>query len=347
MSWEGRITLDFAIGQARPGVAITPDSLMLWKSSTKPIVAAAVMQCVERGQLSLDDPVAAHLPAFRAGGKDAITIKHLLTHTGGFRGLPGSPSGGEPFHYPHDPWPAIIDRICDMPLEQGWVPGATAGYHPTTSWFILGELIQRVTGQSLPDYLHAHIFEPLGMSDCFVGVPPELYDTYMAAGRLASLPNTTGGKARPDDTHTREWLTSCSPGSSGIGPMRQLVRFYQMMLGGGALDGQRVLSTESVAAMTHRHRAGLRDRTFTHPMDWGLGFLLEMPDRKGRIPYGYGRHATPLTFGHGGVQSSAAFADPTHDLAVAVAFVGMPGERIHQHRIDELLTELYEALGLV
>jgi len=337
-SLRGRTVIDLAVGEAAPGVPMTPDTLMLWMSATKPIVAAAVMQRVERGELALDDPVAAHLPAFATGGKDAITIRHLLTHTGGFRHVP--------IRFPEQSWRQIIETICAAPIERGWEPGKTAGYHPRPSWFILGELVQRATDQPLPEYLRDKLFKPLGMTDCFVGMPEAAYERYHAAQRIGMMPDTEGRQLAAHPRTTRPWLTACAPASNGIGPARQLARFYLMLLGGGTLDGNRVLQPDTVEQMTHRQRAGAYDLTFQHRMDWGLGMMLDKPDRRGRMPYGHGRHASPGTFGHGGMQSSAAFADPAHGLAVAAVFTGMPGERVHQRRIDELLTALYEALGL-
>jgi len=337
-SLHGKPAVDLAVGEAAPGVAMAPDTLMLWMSATKPIVAAAVMQCVERGELALDDPVADHLPAFASGGKDAITIRHLLTHTGGFRHVP--------IRFPEQSWQQIIETICAAPIEKGWEPGRTAGYHPRPSWFILGELVQHATGQSLPDYLREMILMPLGMHDCFVGMPDEVYERLHDAKRIGMLPNTEGKQLAAHPRTSKTWLTACAPASNGIGPADQLARFYEMLLGGGELDGVRVLAPDTVEQMTHRHRAGTYDLTFQHRMDWGLGMMLDKPDRRGRMPYGHGRHASPGTFGHGGMQSSAAFGDPHHGLAVAVVFAGMPGEQVHQRRMDELFTALYEALGL-
>src|SRR5690554_421706 len=82
---SGEIVAELAIGEARPGVAMTTDAILPWMSMTKPTVAAAVMQLVERGALRLDEPVSQHLPEFAANGKDDITLLHLLTHTAGLR----------------------------------------------------------------------------------------------------------------------------------------------------------------------------------------------------------------------------------------------------------------------
>lgn len=337
-SIHGESAVDLAVGESRPGVAMASNTLLVWKSSTKPVVAAAVMQCVERGELDLDAPVADVIPEFGQGGKGAVTTHHVLTHTGGFREAD--------FAWPDDPWARIIEAICAQPIEDGWTPGRTAGYHSLTSWFILGELIQRVTGEYFPDYMREFIFEPLGMTDCWIGMPGDAFARYDEGGRIGMLPSTMDGQFDERLNHTHDWLVNCSPGANGIGPMDQLARFYEMLLGGGALGGARVLDPQTVEHKLHRHREGVHDDTFGTRMDWGLGVLLDHPDRRGRMPYGYGRHASPRTYGHSGVQSSAAFADPEHGLAVAVAFAGMPGERAHQQRIDTVLTALYEDLGL-
>src|ERR671930_293297 len=85
----GEVVADAALGLARsaPEVPMRTDTLMLWMSATKPVAAVAVAQLWERGLLDLDDPVAKHLPPFAARGKEPVTIRHLLTHTGGFRAL--------------------------------------------------------------------------------------------------------------------------------------------------------------------------------------------------------------------------------------------------------------------
>ena len=82
-------------------------------------------------------------------------------------------------------------------------------------------------------------------------------------------------------------------------------------------------------------------------MDWGLGFILNS-NRYGAetTPYGYGLHASEDAYGHGGRESSSAFADPTHDLVVIVIFNGMPGEPRHNQRVRDFNTAVYEDLGL-
>ena len=106
------------------------------------------------------------------------------------------------------------------------------------------------------------------------------------------------------------------------------------------------MRAESVQMMTARQRVGMYDETFKHTMDWGLGVIVNS-DRDGESPpYGYGRHASAETFGHGGSQSSVGFADPAHGLAVGLVFQGMPGEKRHDRRLRTVLAALYEDLQL-
>ncbi len=111
------------------------ETLIVWMSSTKPIAAVAVAQLWERGKLELDDPVVRHIPEFGSNGKEAITIRHLLTHTAGIRGIAG--------RWEQQPWEKIVETICAMRIEPGWEPGKKAGYHVATSWYILAEIVRR------------------------------------------------------------------------------------------------------------------------------------------------------------------------------------------------------------
>jgi CubicO group peptidase (beta-lactamase class C family) len=338
VSVSGQPVADLAVGESRPGVAMMPDTLMLWMSASKPVAAVAVLQLEEQGRLELRDAVAAHIPEFAAGGKEEITVQHLLTHTGGFR---MAEVGG-----PGDSWDEIIARICRTKLERGWVPGEKAGYHVHSSWYILGEIVGRLSGQSYSSYVRQEIFEPLGMLDSWIGMPLERFEAY--GERLGVMQNTEKPGLPPHRWSTEEGCTHCAPGGNGHGPIRELGYFYEMLLSGGQRLGRRVLSTDSVARMTSRQRQGMFDQTFKHVMDWGLGLIIDS-NRYGAdtVPYGYGRYCSPETFGHSGSQSSVGFADPARGLAVGVVFNGMPGERKHQARIKAVNEAIYMDLGFV
>ncbi len=334
---QGNIIADLAIGESRPGVAMTTDTLMLWLSSTKPITAVAIAQLWERGQISLDDSAARHVPAFGVNGKEAITIRHLLTHTAGIRGAANN--------FTRDSWETTIDRICKANLEPGWVPGQKAGYHLAASWFLLGEIIRKVDGRRFEQYVREEIFLPLGMVDSWVGMPGDRYADY--GDRIGIMQNSDPAAKLPHAWDTAEAAALCKPGGNGRGPIRELARFYQMLISGGSLDEKKFLSPQTVEAMTARHRVGMYDHTFKHVMDWSLGFIVNN-NQYGvdTIRYGYGPHASWRTFGHSGNQSSIAFADPKHGLVAAMVFNGTPGDAAHDRRMRAVLTSLYEDLGL-
>ena len=138
-----------------------------------------------------------------------------------------------------------------------------------------------------------------------------------------------------------------SPGGNGCGPIRELARFYQMLLAGGALAGRRLLRRETVEALAARHRVGLIDATFRARLDWGLGVIVNSAHYgEPEMPYGYGPFAGPRTFGHSGARSSTAFADPDAGLVVALAVNGMPADEVHRQRFERLMAALYRDLGL-
>ena len=339
----GEVVADVALGRARsaPPVPMRPDSLCLWLSATKPVAAVALAQLWEKGLLDLDDPVAAHLPPFAARGKERVTIRHLLTHTGGFRALAGN--------WEDQPWDRIIHAVCEARLEPDWVPGRKAGYHLATSWYVLGELVRLLDPQHRPfeRYVREMLFEPLRMIDSWVGLPPERYRAY--GDRVAFMHETTDPAAPrwPHSNDSESGAAACRPGSNGRGPVRELGFLYEMLLGRGMRNGNRVLSPQTVEAITAPHRVGMYDNTFRHTMDWGLGFLINSSRYgPGPAPYGYGPHASPRTFGHGGSQCCTAFADPEHQLAVAILWNGRPGEQRHDRRLRDTLATLYEDLGI-
>lgn len=338
VSLDGKLIADGAVGIARAGVAMTADSLMVWFSSTKASTATAVMQQWERGRLDLDDPVVTHLPEFTGGGKDAITVRHLLTHTAGIRFADsigtGTPTAGSGMV---GTWEERSQRIWAAPVEEDWVPGRKAGYHPTAGMHVLAALVSRLDGRPYEQYVREEIFLPLEMTDSWVGMPGERYDEY--GDRIGVMHATMGPTPRPlPNMDSRAAAESCIPGAGGRGPMHDLVKLYEMFLGRGTRGTTRLLSPQTVEAMTARHRVGMHDHTFNAPVDWGLGLAIDM--------WHYGGHCSPRTFGHGGALSSVGFADPEHVLAVAYVCNGMAGPK-HPARMLAVSSAIYEDLGLV
>lgn len=342
VSFRGEVS-ELVLGERAEGQAMTEDTLNIWLSSSKPIAAVAAAQLWERGGLELDDPVARHIPEFAQKGKETITLRHILTHTGGFRLLS--------FGWPEASWEEMIAKICAARPEPRWTPGERAGYHLSSSWFILGEVIRRVDGRHYRRYVREEIFEPLGMDECWVGMPEERFEAY--GDRIGRMYSTEkGGRPLPRGWHRGRHILGCSPGGNGYGPIRQLGRFYEMLLAGGVWNGRRVVTPQTVEALVTPHRVGLLDQTFKTKLDWGLGFICDSKhyatddDDVRKIPYGYGRFASRRTFGHSGFQSSTGFADPEHGLVVAAFTNGQPGEAKNTARFLALGDAIYQDLGL-
>ena len=332
VSRDGEPVADVAVGEADRGVAMTTETLMPWFSMTKAVTStAAVLQWLN-GAFDLDDPVAAHLPEFATHGKDGIRIRHLFTHTAGIRTADDPSSLSFAGKTPEQAWADAVAHVCAIAPEDGWVPGARAGYHLGSGMLVLAELVQRSTGTTFDRYVRDAIFGPLDMPDCWVGMPTDRFTSY--GERMGRMHFTAAGDPQPFPLlASAEEAPIVVPGGGGRGPMNQLARLYEMFR---SRDG--LLPPVAIEAMTARHRAGLLDETYGVVVDWGLGLMLDA--------VAYGRHCSPRTFGHGGMQSSVAFCDPDAGLIVAMVFNGMPAMDAHYRRLDEVSSAIYEDLGL-
>lgn len=331
-SVNGQPRADFGIGESRPGVLFAPDSLLVWFSMSKAVTAVCVAQQWERGKLDLDDRVAKFIPEFAQNGKEAVTIRHVLTHTGGFPKADAGVALTQPFD-------VVVKTICAAPLEPDWVPGKKAQYHPTSGWYILGELVRRIDGRPFQRYVREEVFEPLGLNDCWIGMPGDKFKAY--GNRVGRMMNTTSGQPvqGTKEESMEAWCGMCVPGANGHGPMRELGPFYEALLFKGQRGSARVLSPQTVEAITAHHRTGMLDAAFKVEAPWGLGISVD--------PGLCGKYRSPRTFGHGGSLSSQAFCDPECGLVSAIICNGRPTNPQHQQRFIALAEALYVDLGIV
>lgn len=334
VSRGGEVIADIAVGEAQAGVPMTPDTLLPWFSGTKALTAVAVAQQWERGEIVLDDAVAAHVPEFAAAGKERVTVRHLLTHTAGLRNaeLAAAETSGVS-------WEEGLAAVCAASLYDNFVPGQRAAYQPKGTFLVLAELVRLVDGRPFAEYVRDEIFRPLDMADAWLVLPSDRAAAY--GDRIGLMYDTSSPES--DARPLTDVPVDARPSSGAMGPAHDLVRLYQALLRGG----RPVLSPQAVEAMTARHRTSLRDETFVAVIDWGLGLMVNSWHyREKPAPYGYGDRASRRTFGHGGSQSSIAFADPEHDLAVVLLTNGMAGEKGNHRRTQPVLTAVYEDLAL-
>lgn len=337
VSRHGKVLMDAALGSSRPGSLMTPETINLWLSSGKPLTAVAVLQAWERSDLRLDDRVTRFVPEFAQGGKDPVTIRHLLTHTGGFRSVETG--------WPDVPWQESIQRICAAPLEADWVIGRTAGYHTASSWFILGEILQRIERRPYSEIMRDRLLRPLQMNDTWAGMPEDQHRQY--GSRIGGIYAREQAELRLLDWDTPARVAAPSPGGNTWGPIRELGHFYEMLLREGQGPDGKVLSAQTVDAMTSRHRVGEYDSTLGHIIDFGLGVIIDS-NRYGAatVPYGYGQYCSPRAFGHGGAQCSQGWCDPETGLVVAYFFNGRAGEGQHNRRTRQLNDAIAMDLGI-
>ncbi len=327
----GDVEADVALGDAADGVPMRTEHRVSWLSAGKPLTVAAWARFWQRGTVGLDDSVSLLIPEFGNRGKEPITWRHVLTHTAGLRNVDHG--------WPDVSWDETIQRLGSASLDDGAVVGQTPGYHTASSWFLLGEALQRLSGESYATVMQHEVFNPLGMTASVVAVPEGT-----TAEDDVPLYERVQGELRDLGWHQPPRLTRPSPGSSMRGPIRELARFYEALREN---DGD-WLTPQTVAALTARHRVGELDLTLGHVVDFGLGFIIDS-NRYGvdTVPYGYGRYCSPRTFGHGGAQCSQGYCDPEAGLVVAYAFNGRPGEGQHQRRARALNEAIYRDLGLV
>jgi len=319
---RGVIVLHEAWGRSGPeddAPPLTVNSIFGITSTTKAITAAAVMCLVEDGLLGLNRPVQEYVPELVGEGTEAVMVHHLLTHTSGFKdavlnayAMKGVRSGriASPPSLPglqDDMFLAIrcFDAILDAPLSVA--PGTEMSYCDYGYW-LLAEIVTRVSGRPVDQLVQERILGPLGMaSTSFAGVPAE------RLGRMVRRP--------PDApfawVNYPEVAASVQPGTgSAYASARDMAVFFQMFLNGGVYGGARILSPATVREMTRNQIPGLSAEwggEFFPEAGWGYGLAIQGNKKASRD----GSLLSPATFSHVGGGMNYAWADPALDLVGA------------------------------
>jgi CubicO group peptidase (beta-lactamase class C family) len=275
------------------------------------------------------------------GATRPITIRDLLTHTSGVSYGSGPAKDrwveadfqGWYFADRDEPIRDSVARIAELPFDSQ--PGEAWVYGYSTD--ILGALVERVAGQPLDEFLRVRILEPLGMRDTHFYLPEDKRE------RLAVVYSATPGGAltrAPDPGHmvgqgayTEGHRRSFSAGAGLLSTARDYSRFLQMMLNGGTLDGERVLSRKSVELMTTDHLDGL---PFRPGQGFGLGFYVVEDLGARGVPGSVGE------YGWGGAYHSTYWVDPAEELVVVYMTQLIPAGGIDDH--GKLRALIYQAI---
>lgn len=296
---DGQVVLDRAVG-------CRPDALFWLFSASKPFVALLVHLLAERGELALDDRVARYWPRFGLHGKDIITIRQVLGHRSG---LPVARSRTLDALAMTE-WDRSLRHIENA--SPAWPPGQVPAYHYISYGFILGELVRRVTGAALPDYLAAEFLRPLGLNDIHLGLTGREWHRHVPV-RGRGVPGIVSA-AFVNRQATREAVI---PAAGLSATARDLARFYQALLRGGELDGVRVLQPQTLQEARRPSSESETDRFLRLPIRWSHGFQLGGPTHGPVTSRPMGQRSSPLAFGHNGSNCCITWADPERQLVVA------------------------------
>ena len=330
---HGHVVLDRAIGHAHgngpddnedtPKVAATPATPFTVYSTSKAITAFVTHLLVERGLIALDDPVAKHIPEYDRHDKGGITIGHVLAHRAG---VPNLPREALSLDYINDR-DYLAEVLCDAK------PFAAAGkhlaYHAVSGGFILGELVERVTGKNIRQVLAEEILDPLGFRWTNYGVAPEdvgeVATNYLTGPRVLPPLSTllTRALGSPLDelvevTNDPRFMTGIVPAANTVTTANELSRFFELMRCGGELDGVRVMQPETIrTALTEQSHLEI-DLSLGFPTRFSYGLMLGA-----RLLSLYGRD-TQHAFGHLGFTNILGWADPERGIACAFLTNGKP-----------------------
>ncbi|MFF9850201.1 serine hydrolase domain-containing protein [Streptomyces litmocidini] len=270
----------------------------LW-STTKTLSSLAALVLVDRGALDLHRPVAHYWPEFAAQGKQDIEVRHVLAHTSGLSGWQ------QPFTMDdlYD-WPTASARLAAQ--APWWEPGSASGYHVQTQGQLVGELVRRVSGRTLTEFVDTEIARP-ARADVQIGArqadwpriaelvaPPQLSGTPAGLDPEGIFIKTLlGSPARDEHVDTPRWRRAELGAVNGHGNARGMARALSVISRRGLVNGRRLLSEETTEKVLDVQADGL-DLFLGVPVRWGIGFALadartipHMPT--GRICFWVGR----------------------------------------------------------
>lgn len=276
---SGNRVLNQAFGAAR-----TPRAVFLLASITKPMTATAAMILADRGEISLNDRVQKFIPEFQGGERNRVTLRHLLTHTSG---LPDMLPENEELRKRHAPLKEFVAATCRTPLL--FSPGTRVQYQ-SMGVLLAGEIVERIAGRRLRDFLRAQVFERLGMPDTSLG---------LGGRRIPETMQCQVDERTDWDWNSAYWRDLGSPWGGAHSTASDVSRWLRYFVH----PDPPVLRAETAAAMIANQNQGLN-------LPWGLGWMTG----EGRLAKG----SSSRTFGHSGSTGTIAWLDPEKDLSLVL-----------------------------
>jgi CubicO group peptidase (beta-lactamase class C family) len=300
----------------------TPDTLAISFSTTKGLASTIIHRLADRGDLDYDEPVASYWPEFGVGGKDRVTVRHLLTHRAGLHSIRAVAERAEDLLDQE----AMEDKLAARAVR---APTTRSAYHPITYGWLLAGLARRITGCGLADLARTEITEPLGIDGMHIGVPDHARERVaepvgaalrqLGVAGEATAPLWSGSRAIHttieallvpgfhrlfEGSEPPIWRTEM-PAVNGVMSARALAETYAPLANGGRAGDLEFLRPETVDRLG-RVQLQTRDAVLGVRMRWRLGY---------HHAFGFGPRA-PLAFGHYGYGGSGGWADPASGLSI-------------------------------
>jgi CubicO group peptidase (beta-lactamase class C family) len=335
----------FGFADRAAGRQVTRAQPFITMSVAKQFTVALVLRAIERGHFALSTPVAEVIPEFGVRGKGRVTVAHLLTHTGGLPAmLPPMPQelAGN--------LATVVEATSACLLESR--PGTKVLYSVLVAHAILAEMVRRCEGGSRTyrQVLREELFEPLGMKDTYLGLPPAV------AERVAPVVcrDRRAGLFEPMFLEAMSMLINEEteiPAGGAVSTAPDVHRFAEMLRAGGVIDGVRILSPATVEMLCINQTGDEPNSLFAYmedmrswdpfPANLGLGFFLR---GDGIHPTPFGLLASPSTFGGFGAGCSVFWVDPERDLTYAFLSSGLMEESYSMERHQKLSDIVHSAV---
>jgi CubicO group peptidase (beta-lactamase class C family) len=352
---EGRTVVDLWGGVADriTGQPWTSATLAMIFSCTKAATALCAHMLVARGRLDLDAPVAAYWPEFAAADKARMPVRMVLNHQAGLPAIDQVLPAEALFD-----WPRMTAALAAQAPH--WVPGSAHGYHAMTFGWLVGEVVRRVSGQSVGAFFREHVAGPLGL-DFWIGLPAA-FESRVATVRMAPLQTkptplllamrdrgsiiskaflNPPGLMTPGRIHSRAVYAAELPAANGIATARGLAGMYASLACGGRWKGVEVVDTDCLRAMSTLESEG-PDRILLLPTRFSSGFMKTIDHRPGdSVIMGPNREA----FGHAGAGGSIGMADPVARVAIGYVMNQLGAGVFLNPRGQALIDAVYESLA--
>jgi CubicO group peptidase (beta-lactamase class C family) len=258
-------------------------------STTKTVTSLAALMLVDRGELDVDAPVARYWPEFAAQGKQDVLVRHVMSHASGVSGLE-QPAVVEDLY----DWPRATSRMAAQ--APWWPPGTASGYHALNYGHLVGEVVRRISGKTLKQFVAEEIAGPLG-ADFQIGAaesdwdriadvvppPPLPFDLAALDPDSPVVKTLTGPLVAAEVANTPGWRRADLGAVNGHGNARSVARVLSVIARGGEVDGVRLLGQDTIDLIFREQQNGI-DLVLGVPLRFGIGYGLPQLDILPWIP---------------------------------------------------------------